>query len=201
LSKQLSVKVSSSHHALGLDAPEKANSAPHPAILSATMISRTLRPLRAATAPRIPLAAQRITPISFRALATESTSTPSSSEPAVATSQSLELPSIPAGPSGSAAPQAPRQLPYFVGRNQLHNLSVYQRKMRGGSLKKTLLKRGEGNLMALKEDVADALGLTGKEVTVNHVTKHIEVKVCASPRVANLSPDMPIAETLTSIRL
>jgi large subunit ribosomal protein L49 len=59
----------------------------------------------------------------------------------------------------------------------MNHLSVYQRRQRGGSLKTTLLKKGEGNLQALREDVAQALGLTHKEVKVNNVTKHIEVKV------------------------
>lgn len=58
----------------------------------------------------------------------------------------------------------------------MDRLGIYQRRNRGGNLKKTLLKNGEGNLQALREDVARALGLTEKEVRVNNVTKHIEVK-------------------------
>jgi hypothetical protein len=147
------------------------------------MIARTLRPLRLVAAPRIQIATKRITPVSFRTLATESSFTPSSSQPPITTSQ--EIPSTPVQASpipiteeqANTPPPAPRQLPYFVGRNQLNNLSVYQRKMRGGNLKKTLLKRGEGNMQALRNDVAEALTLSQKEVTINNVTRHIEVKV------------------------
>jgi large subunit ribosomal protein L49 len=74
-------------------------------------------------------------------------------------------------------PRPPQLLPYYVGRNSMNNMSVYERRGRGGNLKKTLLKKGEGNLQALRFDVAAALGLTEKEVKVNTVTNHIEIKV------------------------
>lgn len=65
----------------------------------------------------------------------------------------------------------------------MNNIAVYERRDRGGSLKKTLLKKGEGNLQALRFDIAEALGLTAKEVKVNTVTNHIEIKVSGAQLV------------------
>ncbi|KAI0389307.1 mitochondrial large subunit ribosomal protein-domain-containing protein [Xylariaceae sp. FL0594] len=72
--------------------------------------------------------------------------------------------------------QQPRILPYFVGRNGLNNLSVYHKNKSGGNRKLTHLKRGEGDLMALKEDIRRALNLGKDEISVNNVTKHIVIK-------------------------
>ncbi|KAK7753394.1 54S ribosomal protein img2, mitochondrial [Diatrype stigma] len=81
----------------------------------------------------------------------------------------------------------PRKLPYFVGRNPFNNFGVYQRRKRGGNLKVTLVKKGEGNLQALKHDIKKALDLRDDEVAVNSITRHIVVKVSyARP----LSPSM-----------
>ncbi len=44
-------------------------------------------------------------------------------------------------------------------------------------MKVTLLKKGEGDLQALKHDIKDALQLKETEVSVNSITKHIVVKV------------------------
>ncbi|KAI0128998.1 mitochondrial large subunit ribosomal protein-domain-containing protein [Xylariales sp. AK1849] len=145
------------------------------------MISRILRPLRAAAALRTTLPMRHITPISFRTLITESISTSSSSEPIILKSQETTFaggnaPEAPETPAQAKIPKPPQQLPYFVGRNRLNNFSVYEKKMRGGSLKKTLLKNGEGDMQALRHDVAEILGLTKDAVKVNNVTKHIEVK-------------------------
>ncbi|KAI4601850.1 hypothetical protein KJ359_010715 [Pestalotiopsis sp. 9143b] len=58
----------------------------------------------------------------------------------------------------------------------MNNIAVYERRDRGGNLKKTLLKKGEGNLQALRFDVAEALGLSEKDVKVNSITNHVEIK-------------------------
>ncbi|KAI0862180.1 mitochondrial large subunit ribosomal protein-domain-containing protein [Xylaria cubensis] len=75
-----------------------------------------------------------------------------------------------------ATPDAPRQLPYFVGRNNLNNLSVYHKKKRGGNLKITLLKNAEGDLQALKQDIKDALQLQDGDISINGVTRHIVIR-------------------------
>ncbi|KAI0458879.1 mitochondrial large subunit ribosomal protein-domain-containing protein [Xylaria acuta] len=84
--------------------------------------------------------------------------------------------SEPATTPTPAEPNTPRQLPYFVARNNFKNLSVYQRDKRGGNLKITILKRGEGDLQALKQDIKDALQLPDGDVSVNGVTRHILIK-------------------------
>ncbi|KAI0436121.1 mitochondrial large subunit ribosomal protein-domain-containing protein [Xylaria telfairii] len=78
--------------------------------------------------------------------------------------------------STPAEPNAPPQLPYFVGRNNLNNLSVYHEKKRGGNLKRTVLKKGEGDLQALKQDLRDVLQLQHGDISVNTVTRHIIIR-------------------------
>ena len=130
------------------------------------MMSRTLRPLRVSTSSLLP-PAQRITvACGVRGLATASHLAGASPGSAAETA--------PSPPEGSAKP--PRTLPYFVGRNQLNNLAIYHRTS-AGTKKLTLVKKGEGNLAALKQDVATALGLPEGSVTVNNVTRHIRIKV------------------------
>lgn len=113
---------------------------------------------------------------------------PSILTPLISRVRTLTTEPVPPQQSQTTPTQSPRTpapnpqlLPYFVGRNRMDRLGIYQRRNRGGNLKKTLLKNGEGNLQALREDVARALGLTEKEVRVNNVTKHIEVKVLHPP--------------------
>lgn len=129
------------------------------------MISRTLRPLRVSTSILLPLAQRSTVPLGVRGLATAAT--PSGAAPAPTTA------ATPSSQDGSAKP--PRTLPYFVARNQLNNLAVYQTTS-AGTKKHTLLKKGEGNLAALKQDVTTALGLPEGAVTVNNVTRHIRIK-------------------------
>ena len=68
-------------------------------------------------------------------------------------------------------------LPYFVDRNSLDNFGVYQKTKSGGNKKVTLVKRGQGNLQALRCDLRDALQLDDSQLYINHVTKHVVVKV------------------------
>ncbi|KAI1181815.1 mitochondrial large subunit ribosomal protein-domain-containing protein [Nemania serpens] len=76
----------------------------------------------------------------------------------------------------SAAAVAPRKLPYFVSRNNLNNLPIYQKSKAGGNFKITILKRGEGDLAALKQDLKDVLHLPDDEISINSRTQHIIVK-------------------------
>ncbi|KAK9779571.1 putative Large ribosomal subunit protein mL49 [Seiridium cardinale] len=139
------------------------------------MFARTLRPLRSAIVPRIIPATRFDTPVSIRSLTTESTTTSTAPTPV---SISQEIPAAPSSQSNTDVQslQPAPKLPYYVGRNSLNNIAVYERRDRGGNLRKTLLKKGEGNLQALRYDIAEALGLTEKEVRVNNVTNHIEIK-------------------------
>ncbi|KAI1815962.1 mitochondrial large subunit ribosomal protein-domain-containing protein [Poronia punctata] len=88
---------------------------------------------------------------------------------------------IEATPTTTIAEETPEpvtkaQLPYYVGRNTLNNLGVYQKKRRGGNLLLTVLRYGEGDLMALKQDIKEALNLANDEITINSVTKQIVIK-------------------------
>ncbi|KAK7966667.1 mitochondrial 54S ribosomal protein mL49 [Apiospora aurea] len=128
---------------------------------------RSLTPLRAATTVRLPFAARNAIPICARFLTTATIETPS--QVPIATSSELS----------SAAATQPAQpvpnLPYFVGRTHLNSLAVYHRQTQGTRYT-TILKKGEGNLQALKQDIAQALDVPGREVKVGSVTGHILIK-------------------------
>ncbi|KAI0543441.1 mitochondrial large subunit ribosomal protein-domain-containing protein [Xylaria curta] len=135
------------------------------------MLFRSLRPLtaRAASFASISTRLGTFSPVCIRTLATTPDAT--ASEPAT----------IPT----PAKPNAPRQLPYFVSRNNLNNLSVYHKKKRGGNLKITLLKNTEGDLQALKQDIKDALQLPDGDVSINSVTRHIVIRGHKHDEVVN----------------
>ncbi|TGJ84631.1 hypothetical protein E0Z10_g4137 [Xylaria hypoxylon] len=132
------------------------------------MLSRSLRPLtaRATSLATNPIRSNTLLgPFSIRTLA--NTADVTLSEPAT----------IPIPPPFEPIATGLRQLPYFVGRNNLNNLGVYHKKKRGGNFKLTYLKYGEGDLVALKQDIKAALRLPDGEISINSVTKHIVIKV------------------------
>ncbi|KAI1103398.1 mitochondrial large subunit ribosomal protein-domain-containing protein [Jackrogersella minutella] len=100
----------------------------------------------------------------------------SSSSDASFSSPSLEPDTPPAPTTESESEDRPRvSLPYFVHRNTLNSLGVYQKKKRGGNLKYTVVKNLEGDLYALRNDLREMLELKESEVTVNTVTRHIKI--------------------------
>ncbi|KAI1469169.1 mitochondrial large subunit ribosomal protein-domain-containing protein [Daldinia caldariorum] len=112
-------------------------------------------------------------------------SVPTSSDESAISSESIPSESIPSEPAEPASfnaqtkkeePNKKAQLPYFVARNSLNNLGVYHKEKRGGNLRLTLVKGGEGNLMALKQDIKDALQLNDNEISVNNVTRQIVIR-------------------------
>ncbi|KAI0813535.1 mitochondrial large subunit ribosomal protein-domain-containing protein [Xylaria sp. FL0064] len=136
------------------------------------MFWRSLRPLtsRAATLAANPVQSSTpLKPSSIRTRATTAQATASEPAPIPTPSET----------------NATRQLPYFVGRNNLNNLAIYHKNKRGGNLKLTLLKYGEGDLMALKQDIKTALKLSEGEVSVNSVTNHIVIKGHKRDQVLN----------------
>lgn len=146
------------------------------------MFLRSIRPFtKAPSASFIQTPTRFVLPIRVRSFATatietdppSSTSTEEESSPL--SSSSFETTT--AASSTFTTPTPPRQLPYFVERNPFNNFGVYQQKKRGGNLKVTLLKKGAGDLVALKNDLIDALQLRAEEVSINNVTKHIMLKV------------------------
>lgn len=67
--------------------------------------------------------------------------------------------------------------PYFVSRTPSQNLPVYHLAKRGGNYKLTVVKKIEGNKQALRQSLAEALGIDDMLVKVKVPTGHVEVKV------------------------
>ncbi|KAI0892978.1 mitochondrial large subunit ribosomal protein-domain-containing protein [Annulohypoxylon nitens] len=138
------------------------------------LLPRIFRPIAARPAPLSTTFARIVLPIRTRCLSTtiqpsESITEPITPPPASSeSSEPLE--------SAESQPEKKVSLPYFVGRNSLNSFSVYHKSKRGGNLKLTLLKRGEGDLMALKQDIKEALQLPRGDVTLNSVTRHIVIR-------------------------
>ncbi|KAH9993882.1 mitochondrial large subunit ribosomal protein-domain-containing protein [Xylariaceae sp. FL0662B] len=132
------------------------------------MLSRIFRPLVARSLYPSPLPRCLNLPIYRRSLTTTATEPPGS-EPTLPSS-------TPAVGTTPKEPQKVTQLPYFVGRNNLENYGVYQKRKRGGNLKLTVLKKAEGDLQALKQDIRDTLQLRDSDVSLNSVTNHIVIR-------------------------
>ncbi|XP_059190205.1 mitochondrial ribosomal protein L49 [Centropristis striata] len=82
-------------------------------------------------------------------------------------------------PSGWTPPAAsPPSLPYMIRRSRMHNIPVYS-DLTHGSRKTTLIRKVEGDIWALEQDVKQFLKKrTGKELPtqVNEVTMTLTVK-------------------------
>lgn len=84
-----------------------------------------------------------------------------------------------------APPLQLTNLPYFVRRTPSNQLPVYLVTKAGGTKRQTKIQKIEGDLEALRSDLARALGVeTGApgekkspDVTINRLTGHIIVKV------------------------
>jgi large subunit ribosomal protein L49 len=76
-------------------------------------------------------------------------------------------------------------LPYFVRRTPSNQLPVYLVTKTGGTKRQTKIQKTEGDLEALRNDLARTLGLESgdsraaksSEVTINRLNGHIIVKV------------------------
>ncbi|KAJ5760733.1 Phosphopantothenoylcysteine decarboxylase [Penicillium odoratum] len=69
-------------------------------------------------------------------------------------------------------------LPYFIRRTGSNQLPVYLVTKAGGTKQLTKIQKTEGDLDALREDLAQALGvdLRSSDVSINRLTGHIIVK-------------------------
>lgn len=79
-------------------------------------------------------------------------------------------------------PKPPLQLtnlPYFVRRTGSNQLPVYLVTKAGGTKQLTKIQKTEGDMDALRSDLAQTLGvdLRGPEVSINRLNGHIVVKV------------------------
>lgn len=85
-------------------------------------------------------------------------------------------PPYPSSPSPIDLSSAPPE-PYFVHRTKSNNFPVYQRAARGGNLRQTLVRKVEGDIKALRDQLQQELNLDPKDVTINMLTKQVIVKV------------------------
>lgn len=110
---------------------------------------------------------------------TTSTSTPSPPPQSTSTTASASASASPSSPIPPTAPQALTKS-YQISRTNTHNLPVYLLSKRGGNLKQTRIRRIEGDIKVLREDLQAALGVVDdKEVAINPVSRQIIVKVCS----------------------
>ena len=80
--------------------------------------------------------------------------------------------------SSTAAAVDAAQLTYRVNRTPSQQLPIYLLAKRGGNLKQTRLRKIEGDIAKLKQDLQKALGIVeDKEIQINQLTKHIIIKV------------------------
>ncbi|SPN99181.1 uncharacterized protein DNG_02216 [Cephalotrichum gorgonifer] len=96
--------------------------------------------------------------------------------PALLESLTIPAQAVPAAKSAS-------NLPYLVSRTKSNRIPVYIRIGAGGSKKTTLIQRVEGDRMALRDEVREALGMGGADVVVNPTTGHVVVKGSHVPKL------------------
>ena len=82
-----------------------------------------------------------------------------------------------------AAPVRSAPLPYFINRTSSNKLPVYADRKRGGNLLLTTIRKTEGNLTALREDLINALKLDPERIYINNLTKHVIIKGHVKPQV------------------
>lgn len=68
-------------------------------------------------------------------------------------------------------------LPYHIHRTASQQLPIYHLAKRGGNLHQTRIRKIDGDLMELKKDLRQALGLREEHIAINQLTRHIVIKV------------------------
>jgi large subunit ribosomal protein L49 len=87
-----------------------------------------------------------------------------------------EAPASPT-PQTSTLPPASSES-YFVRRTAPGNLPVYQTQKRGGNLRETRVKKVEGDVAALRDQLREALGVVDEgDVSVSPLTRDVVVRV------------------------
>jgi large subunit ribosomal protein L49 len=67
-------------------------------------------------------------------------------------------------------------LPYFVHRSASKNLPVYETATNGGTLRLTRIRKLEGNLEVLRQQLISALDLDPQLIYIKNNTKHIIIR-------------------------
>ncbi|CAL3971792.1 unnamed protein product [Diplocarpon coronariae] len=81
--------------------------------------------------------------------------------------------------------------PYRITLTRSKGLPIYLLAKRGGNKKLTRIRRIEGDVKELKKDLQEALGMDGKDVTINQLTKQIIVKGHMKPQIQQFFTDRP----------
>lgn len=71
----------------------------------------------------------------------------------------------------------PPPLPYYVYRTASQQLPVYQIAKRGGNLHQTRIRKINGDVKKLRDDIQKALELKEGNIAINSITGHITIKV------------------------
>ncbi|OBT68940.1 hypothetical protein VE03_01314 [Pseudogymnoascus sp. 23342-1-I1] len=106
-----------------------------------------------------------------------------STSPAIQSTAEATTTSTSSSTSSTSTPA--QSLEYRVSRTPSAQLPIYLLAKRGGNMKQTRVKKIEGNIAQLREDLKVALGIEeDREIQVNHLTRHIIVKGHRKPEVA-----------------
>lgn len=108
-------------------------------------------------------------------LLTNSSSTAPITSPKVVTSPPPPAGSITTQPLAS---NPPSPLAYHVHRTPSQLLPVYHLAKRGGNLRQTRIRKIEGDVELLRDEIRNELGLKEHLVVINRLTGHIIIKVC-----------------------
>ena len=85
---------------------------------------------------------------------------------------------FPSNPPPTPDPADIVNLPYHIHRTPSQQLPVYKLAKRGGNLRQTRLRKVEGDIARLRTDLWEALSLEEEHIKINHLTRHIIIKVC-----------------------
>lgn len=130
-----------------------------------------------------PYTSQTARSITVQARPPQSTQSPPANPPSKTQTPSSTQTSTPQSPKGLPL----TNLPYFIRRTPSNQLPVYIVTKSGGTRQQTKIQKTEGDLEALRSDLARALGLESKstkspDVFINHTNGHIVVKVKHHPQ-------------------
>nr|OQO15500.1 hypothetical protein B0A51_16911 [Rachicladosporium sp. CCFEE 5018] len=74
-------------------------------------------------------------------------------------------------------------LPYFVTRTPSNELPIYTLRKRGGNMLLTRVKKIDGKIEDLRDELRVHLGLGEKEAVINRITNHVVLKGHHRPKV------------------
>ncbi|PGH18923.1 hypothetical protein AJ80_04343 [Polytolypa hystricis UAMH7299] len=109
----------------------------------------------------------------------------SATSPTTSTTATTGLPPSSAGLQQQQPPLPLTNLPYFIRRTPSSLLPVYLVTKSGGTRKQTKVQKVEGDVDALRADLARVLGLdqNSPDITVNRLNNHIVVKGWRKPEI------------------